>query len=141
MRTEKVILSFIAVAIGILVSGIAFYFYQATKTVPQKPPVAKASVTPTKLPHPAFSLTISTPEDEDVVASKTVKVAGKTSKDATVVVSTDTDDQVLTPSQDGSFNGTVTIGNGQNIIHFLAIAPDGQEIKITKTITYSTENF
>lgn len=141
MRTEKVILSFIAVAIGILVSGIAFYFYQATKTVSQKPPVAKVSVTPTKPPQPAFSLTISTPEDEDVVTSKTVKVAGKTNKDATVVVSTDTDDQVLTPAQDGSFNGTVTIGNGQNIIHFLAIAPDGQEIKITKTITYSTENF
>lgn len=141
MKKESVVLSFIAVVIGILVSGVAFYLYQSTKTIsPSK--VKTVSIAPTS-PTPASSiqLTVDQPKDEDVTDSKTVTVSGHTQANATVIITTLTEDLVVTPTKLGSFSTTVTIGNDQNPIEITAVGPDGQETKITRTITYSTESF
>ncbi len=141
MKKESVVLSFIAVVIGILVSGVAFYLYQSTKTIsPGK--VKTVSIAPTK-PATAspVQLTVDLPKDEDVTDSKTITVSGRTQPNATIVITTLTDDVVVTPTTLGTFSTTVTISSDQNPIEITAIGPDGQETKITRTITYSTESF
>ncbi len=141
MKKEKVVLAFIAAIIGLLVAGILFYIYQSTKTIsPSTPP--NNIVTQQKDPSSLnIFLNISKPTDEDVVETKVVEVTGKTKPDATVIVLTPVDEEVVAPSADGNFSTTVNIEDGQNIIEITAIAKNGEQIKIIKTVTFSTEKF
>lgn len=141
MKTEKIILSFIAVLIGILISGVVFYFYQASKTIPSSKTktISIAQATPT--PKPSIFLSVDSPKDEDVIDKKTITISGKTIKDATIIISTSASDQVITPALNGNFSSTAVIDDGQNEITITALAPNGEEVSVIKTVTFSTENF
>lgn len=76
-----------------------------------------------------------------VTDNKIVTVTGQSDPQATIIISTDTGDQVINPSSTGAFSTTVTIGTDENYIHIVAITPNGQEVEKTLTVTYSTENF
>jgi len=141
MKTERIILSFIAVIFGLLVAGVAFFIYQSTKTIS---PTQVKSITitqPTPTPVPSTLLTIDQPINESVVNTKGITLSGKTTPDATLILTTDTDDQVVTPAANGNYAITTTLNNGANQITITAIAPDGQETKKIITVTYSTEEF
>src|SRR5689334_8491471 len=98
MKIEKIALSFIAVIIGLLVAGIAFFLYQSTKTIPSSkiPKITITNPTPTLVP--TIFLSIDKPLDGTVVAQKSITISGKTKNDTTLVVSTQTDDQVIAPA-------------------------------------------
>lgn len=139
---ERIVLSFIAAAVGILVAGIAFSLYQYSKTVSKAPPKQMSVASPTEAPKPSsLFLGIESPKDEEVVQTRVVKLVGKTSRDAIIVVTTATADQVLTPSKTGEFSTTVNIDTGVNAISIVAIAPNGEEARETRTVTYTTESF
>lgn len=141
MKTEKIVISFIAVLIGILVAGLLFYFYQKTKVIPPAQTKTITVLSPTPTPLPTIFLTIDKPRDEEVVDVKTISIAGTTTADATIVISTNTDDQTVSPAKNGSFSTTVILQNGANRITVTAIAPNGEETSIVRTVSYSTENF
>lgn len=141
MKTEKIILSFIAALIGLLAAGVAFYLYQTTKTISPSQVKTVTVAKPTPTPKSSLFLSIDSPEDEDVTDRKTVTITGKTVIGATIVISTESSDQVVQASATGSFSTTATIDNGVNQIEITAIAPNGEEITIVRTITYSTETF
>lgn len=138
MKTEKIVLSFIATLLGLLVAAVAFYFF-STKTTP---PQAKViSISPTPTPVPSIFLTLHQPKDEGVVSNKTITVSGKTRSDAVIVILTNGVQNVISPSSSGNFSTQITIANGQNIIEVVAIAADGETKSIKKTLTYSEEEF
>lgn len=137
---ERVVLSFIAAAVGILVAGVAFSFYQHTKTAPKEVRIAP-SPAPTKVPTQTLFLHIETPKPEEVVTTRAVTVSGKTQRHAVVTVSTTASDYVFTPTASGDFTTTVTIDAGVNQIVTAAIAPNGEEVTETRTVTFSTESF
>lgn len=141
MKTERVVISFIAVLVGILAAGLAFYFYQSTKTIPSTKPKIITIATPTPIQKSSIFLTIDQPEDESVVNSKTITISGKTIPDATIIISSDSSDQIITPATTGAFSTTQIIDSDQNKIEITAIAPNGEEAKITKVVTFSSENF
>jgi hypothetical protein len=141
MKKEKVILSFVAILFGLLVAGIGFYFFQSTKTIPDKGAKDISLVSPTPTGFPSISLTLDKPKDEAVVDSKILVVSGKTQSNAVVTVITNSSEDVITPSSDGSFSTTVNLNDGQNILEVISIAPNGESITIKKTITYSQEEF
>ena len=141
MSKEKVVLSFIAVVVGILVTGVAFYLYEATKTIPPSKIKRIKISSPSPTPKSSIFLTIKDPEDEKVVNKKVVTVSGETRKDATVVILSPIDEDVIKPASSGNFSTTINIDNGQNNIEITAISENGEEIKITRTITFSTEEF
>lgn len=142
MKTERVILSFIAVLVGILVTGTAFYLYQSTKKpTPPDTKIITLSEEPTQAPVQSVALSIKSPTDEEVVGRKIVSVEGSTEEDATVIIVTPVDQVVLTPTSSGNFSATVNIDDGQNFIEITAISSKGDEITITKTVTFSTEDF
>lgn len=143
MKKEKVVLSFIAVLAGLMVSGIAFYFYQTTKAInaPKEETITvNTPPTPTSFKESIF-LNIDSPKDETVADKKILTVSGKTVKDATVAISTNTDDEVVPVTQDGNFTTTVNLTDGQNKIEITAINESGEEKTVIKTVTYSTEDF
>lgn len=141
MKTERIVLSFIAILIGILVAGIAFYLFQATKTIPSSKTRPISAIAPTSTPKSSIFLTIESPKDEEVIDKKTVTISGKTISQAIIVISTSTADQVISPTTTGSFSATATLIDGQNQIQITAIAPNGEEVKVERTVTFSTEMF
>lgn len=141
MKTEKIVLSFIATLFGLLVAGIAFYFFQATKTVMPSDTKVISFTSPTLTPLPSIFLTLDRPKDEEVVTSKIMIISGKTSSSAVVVVMTDSREDVITPTSNGDFSTTVSIDDGQNIVEVTAIAPNGESTTVKKTVTYSQEEF
>jgi len=140
MKKERIALSFVAASIGLLVSGLIFFVYQTARTIPRTQ--RRVLITsPNPSPKPSIFLTVESPKHEEVVDRRLVSVLGKTTKDATVVLSLQSTDYVLTPSSSGDFSITVAIENGVNVIEILAIAPNGEEAKEVRTVAYSTESF
>lgn len=145
MKLEKVILSVIAIIVGLIAAAIAFYLYQMTKTLPEtdnKPISVNNTInTPTPTPNDDNFLTIDNPKDESVFDTKTIKVSGKTMPNSTVIVSTEGNSQVVTPAQNGDFSLNETIGEGTSVLTITAIFPNGDEKQIMRTVTYTTSNF
>lgn len=141
MKAEKVILAFVALFFGLIVAGTAFYFIQSARGTKPQTQQNTQNTSPTKAPSNELTLVLDKPKDEEVVENKLVTVSGRTEKDAIVVVSTPLGDEVITPAENGSFTATITIDSGYNEIIFTAIASTGEETKVVRTITYSTEDF
>lgn len=143
MKAERVILSFVALLIGLGVAGGVFYLYQSTKTVqaPGKKPLPTI-VLPTPTPQESTHLLIvDKPKDEEVTDDDTVTVSGKTESDATIVVDSGSDIQVAKPTASGAFTLTLTLDEGENVIQILAKFPDGTEKSDQRTVTISSEDF
>ena len=144
MKAEKVVLSFVAILVGLIAAGIAFYLYQATKTIPpsQTKPVAIV-ISPTRAPlsDNEHLLKIDSPRNEEVFDKKLITVSGKTVSGSSLVVSTEDNDQVVKPAGSGDFTLTTTIPDGTSVMHITVIFPDGTEKNESRTVTFSTENF
>lgn len=140
MRIEKIILAIVGVVAGLFVAGIAFYIYQTTRTI--SPTTIKtitlASPTPSAAPVP---LVVQSPTDGQVSTSKIVTVSGKTDPTATIVVTTDTTDTVVSPSAAGDFSLSLTLTSGENRILVTAILPNGQETQQTITVGVQGNDF
>ncbi len=141
MKKEQVILLFIATVIGILVAGAIFYLYQSTRIVPGNKLKTISISSPPPTPRPSIFLTVGSPIDQEVIDTRTITVSGKTSSDAVVAILTQNSHQMVTPAGNGDFSVTLTISDGQNIIEITAIAPNGEEAKVTRTVTFSSEEF
>jgi hypothetical protein len=141
MKKEKLILSFVAIFFGLLVAGIAFYLFQTTKTIPNSNSKTISLISPSPTIPPSISLVLDQPKDEAVVDSKVLVVSGKTQSNAVVVITTDSSEDVVTPSENGGFSTTVNLDNGQNMLEVTSIAPNGESITVKKTVTYSLEEF
>lgn len=141
MKTEKIVISFIAVFIGILFAGIAFYFYQSTKVIPDTKTKTISIAPPTPTPKATIYLTLATPKNGEVFDKKVVTLSGKTVPGSLVIISGEESDEVVSPSSAGDFSSTITITDGGNIISVTAIAPNGEQISQTRTVTFSTESF
>lgn len=140
MTKEKIILSFAAVLIGLLVASGVFYFYQQTKILsPEKQKTVLTQPSPT--PKPLVLLVVDEPVDEKIYDTKIVKVSGKTEPDALIVILTENSEDVLNPAKNGDFSTTVTLENGANLIQITAIGKNGDTNTIERTISYSSESF
>lgn len=139
---ERIIIVFIALAIGLLVTTLIFFLYQQTKSIPNTSTNTKTSekIKPTSTPRGVL-LSIDTPNDQTLIDRRSIQVKGKTDPGNTIVVSSNLEDQVVKPSADGRFAVTITIGAGSNKLVTRAITPTGEEAIDTRVITYSTEEF
>lgn len=142
MKTEKIVISFIASLIGILAAAGAFYFYQTTKVIPSSE-IKTITLSPKPEPtnRPSIFLNIDAPTNEEVTDKKIIAVDGTTSPDAVVIITSGINEQVVTPSANGSFSTTITLDNDQNEISITAVSPTGEEITIVKTVTVTSEIF
>ena len=147
MKKEKLILSFVAALVGILVAGIAFYFYQSTKEI-SIPDIStseeeeeESSPTPTPKPKENDEITISEPNDETIVEKKTITIKGKTTKESIVLISSPSNSVLALASAKGEFSTEFDLEDGVNVIQFTEILPDGKKKSTIRTITYSTESF
>ncbi|EKD64587.1 MAG: hypothetical protein ACD_50C00340G0003 [uncultured bacterium] len=141
MKTERVLLSVLAVVLGLLVAGIVFFLYENTRNTPQEEAKIISPASPTPPSKSSVFLTVDKPKDEEVVEEKVIDISGKTTADAIVIVLTNNDEQVLTPTGNGDFSTTTTLEENQNFIETTAIAPNGESVHVLRVVTYSTEEF
>lgn len=137
MTKERIILAFVAVAAGLIVASSSFYFYQqkSVKNTPQQESPSQA--TPTKT---SAILEIEAPENESITDEKTVELKGKSLPQSIIVLSTNTNDFVLSADENGAFSQKITLSEDENLIAATAYTDNGSETK-ELTITYTTEEF
>lgn len=141
MKKERVILSFIALLIGLVVAGAAFYLYESTKTEEKDSPTTTV-VLPTPTPTEEGNLfVIDKPKNEEVVSSRSVTITGTTLPETYVIAQSTVEEQVAKSSNNGSFQFTLDIEDGVNVISITAVYPDGTQKTEKRIITHSTEDF
>ena len=138
---ERVIIVFIAVAIGLLITTLVYFLYQQTKITPQRTTTSPISLQATPTPGDAVFLVVETPSDESISDRRSIQIKGEKKSENTIVVSTNQEDVIVRPSADGKFSVTITIDAGSNKIITRAIAPNGAETVDTRIVTFSTEEF
>lgn len=142
MKTEKIILYFIATSFGLLVAGGIFYFLQTYKKVKPDQNTKTISIAiPSPTPIPSSFLNLEKPKDEEVVDTKNIKVFGKTAGDAVIIVVTNDTEEIITPAPNGDFTTNVALLVGQNIIEVTSIFSNGETKTVKRTVTFSTEDF
>ena len=139
---ERIIIVFIAIAIGLLVTTLIYFLYQQTKSIPHKTSnLVINNQIPSPTPKSSQYLTINEPTDESISAKRTIQIKGRTNPNSTIIVSTNQEDVVGKSTSDGNFAVSVTIDTGSNKIIVRSISDDGVEAQGTRVITYSTEEF
>ncbi len=141
MKKERIVLAFIAALIGLLVAGVIFFIYESTKSISAPQTKNNPITTKKENPNANIFLTISKPIDESVVGSRVVEITGKTKPDATIIILTPLDQKIVAPTSSGNFSTTVNIDSDQNIIEITAILRNGEQQKVLRTVTFSTEKF
>lgn len=140
---ERILIIFIAIAIGLVITTLIYFLYQQTKTIPQKAP-GKTDLASIGTVHPTQSpgyLVISAPTNDSLTAKRLVTIKGTTHPEDTLIISSNQEDTVAKPTPDGKFTTSITIDAGANIIIVRSIAPDGSEHKDIRIVTYSTDQF
>jgi putative hemolysin len=87
----------------------------------------QAAISPAAIP-----LQVLTPQDGSVVNTAQIKIAGSTAPDAVVSVNKD----ILIAQSDGTFETTITLEEGVNLIEIVASDASGNEAFVDLVVTY-----
>lgn len=132
----------IAILVGFALGlVITFGIWSANKALTsKKPPAAPEEVVPTEeiTPTPAFSLSISKPEDESVSNAEKITVSGTTEPEAYVVIIGEKGEEILEADEKGIFSTEVSLVSGTNEITISAFSENGDEVSKTLNVVYST---
>lgn len=141
---ERIIIVFVAVVLGLVITTVGFFIYESAKSVPEKtsiPQTAQKKENTHATPEKKLFLTIDSPTDESVTDKRTIEVKGKTNPENIIVVSTNQDDVVAKPTSEGQFSVSVIIDAGTNKLITRSIAPTGDETTDERTVSFTTEEF
>ena len=90
------------------------------------------------MPTPAFSLTLTSPEDELLTNEGTTTVSGKIQGASLIIISGNLEDKVIEASPD-SFETKIVLEEGPNEIQVTCLGPYGEEVSSLRTVNYSKE--
>ncbi|MEE8471236.1 MAG: Ig-like domain-containing protein [Dehalococcoidia bacterium] len=136
MKRLEIVLCFLLV---LAIGAISCASEEATPTpTPTSTPTPTPSPAATPVPTPTgLFLEVAELEDESVVDTASITVSGSTLPAATVSVSVNDEIQMADVSEDGSFNVTITLEEGPNLIEVIASDLEGNEVSTTLTIIYN----
>lgn len=141
MKKEMLLTVVMGLIIGLI---ITFGIYRARSAqTPEDAGVLSTSPSPT--PNASADstgmLVLHSPEDEQIVDSETVTVAGTTRPNIFVVIFVNGEETITTADSSGNFSVQRDLETGSNVIIVQAIAEDGTVTKIERTVIYSTVDF
>jgi hypothetical protein len=139
MRKEVLIAIVIGIGLGAIV---AFGVWRANLIL--GPKVKEAIQTPNGTNSPdsgtsSANLIITQPEDSTVFSNNSVTIKGSTIPNATVVLTSDEDEQVTLAGSDGTFEQDLTLASGPNNIVVTSYDDKGNQNTQKMTLVYSTE--
>lgn len=137
MKKERIILAFVAIIAGAIVASSIFYFYQQKDTK-----TGTSGETPTiTIANDKAILEIETPENESVTNEKTVDLKGKSIPKSIIVLTTNSEDFVLTADENGAFEKTIALADDDNIFSVTAYTDKGKSETKEITVTKNDEEF
>lgn len=143
---ERIIIVFVAVIIGLVLTTVGYLLYQSfnSPVAPKSPakPITDilSSSSPTPDPNNLY-VTLIDPKNESITDKRTITVKGKTNPGNTVVLSSNQEDIVATPADNGTFSTSITINAGANILIARAVSPNGEEVQEEYSVTFVSEDF
>lgn len=138
---ERIVIVFIAVAIGLIVTTLIFFLYQQTRSLPNNVTSNNSGINLTPTPIDEVPLFIEEPTDESLSDRRTITVKGQTNPENLIVISTNQEDIVAKPTSDGKFSVSIDIDTGSNKIVTRSITPKGATAEDVRIITFNTEEF
>ncbi len=131
MNKDTVVASVIGFGLG-LVAAIALWV--VPRLLPKAAPATKPTQQETVEASPKTSsnptqFAISSPQDGEITKNKSIKLEGNAPGTQMVVVSTNTDNTILTPKDTGSFSLNLDLNEGANHIVITSFNKDKQEVK------------
>lgn len=134
MRKEVLIAVFAGSLLGL---AIAFGIWRAN--IALSPKTKDSSSSPTPIQTSVNGLTIARPDDFEVITESSTPIAGISSFAYLVVISGESADYFITPSEDGSFDTTIELNEAANQIIIVAFDASGNQTEKRLTLALSTE--
>lgn len=129
------ILSHLAILIvGLSAIGALAYYLNKDKQLylyHQSGPVTKEPI--------SFNLDINNPDDNLLVYEKSLVVSGKTSPNAVVVISTNSEDYPIEVGDKGDFSRVISLNQGLNEITVNAFDSQGDNKTVIRSVYYTEE--
>lgn len=146
MKKEVFLAIFIGFILGLVITFGIWTANKSLQKMANQPDntVADASIETSPTPIPdnpisnTISLTISTPEDEFLTNSNTLKVTGKTLANAVVAIMSETGEVLVQADINGLFSADVSLEGGYNLITVTATDDKGNSSTQSLTVTYTT---
>jgi hypothetical protein len=98
--------------------------------------------TPVTMKPASFTLDIKNPEDESLIATKSLVISGKTGPKSSVVVAVDGISSTYTgveADSNGDFQLTVSLANGLNMLEIMAFDQQGNSKSLKRSVYYTEE--
>lgn len=140
MRKEVFLAIFAGIGAGLV---LAFGVWRLTSNLKKDNPQPSENPTPGEhSPGPVngdLSITLSSPNNFDVVTDSPIKISGLTKPDAIVIVSTESKDYMTTAEKDGSFETEVSLSGGLNNLVVSSFDETGKSVVARLNLVYSSE--
>ena len=134
---------FIAITVGFILGLIiTFGVYRAQTSL--KAQVVEPTPTPAQemtnaTPAPSqHSLTITSPEDNDIITQEEIDITGLTSPNSYLTITSTNDEEIFESDDTGNFMSKIKLTGGANLIKVTSINPQGQEASKELTLVFST---
>ncbi len=133
--------NFIGVMTIIMIAGLVYaaYLYIQLYGLPIATDFKLKDYRPVTQTPTNLTLELNNPDDQTLSFDKNIIVSGKTASHATVLISTDNNDQVIEASNTGDFSQVVPLSSGLNQLLIMAFNLGGDQKQITRTVYYSEE--
>lgn len=142
MKKEVILAITIGFALGLVITFGIWTANRSLKGLPgstQATPVSVAATPSTTSDQSqSVSLSLSSPADEALVDTNKIEVSGTTQANATVVVLSEDDQQIVTADKEGKFLVKVGLIGGFNVIRVVVYDNEGHSTQQSVTVTYST---
>jgi hypothetical protein len=140
MRKELIIAIIVGVGLGLTV---AFGVYRANSylnTDPSSPNLGSQPATQETILSPqSANLTLSKPNQNEVITTSPVQVSGITKASSWLVISGEEEDYLVQADNQGTFTVDVDLSSGINQIVISAFDEEGTKNSHNLTLVYSTE--
>lgn len=94
---------------------------------------------PVTTPPKTLRLDLDQPADDSLTFTPSIIISGQTAPGVNILITTDTDDLVITSKADGSFSTVLNLDEGVNRITAVVFDATGDSKSATRTVYYSKE--
>lgn len=107
----KIVLIILSLIFLCSIGYFSFYYFWGSYKKPISPFIASGPVTSSPV---SLILNLSSPDDNLLIFDADLLVQGKTSKGAGVIISSNEEDQIIEPGNQGNFSATLKLQQGVN---------------------------
>ncbi len=146
MNKDALLATAIGFVVGLFITGMLLVGPKLSAFLP-KITLPSFSLPQSKTPETANQPTANTPSfaidsplPDSIESEPTILVSGTATAGATIIIQTDSDDEVVLAKEDGKYAGKIALAEGKNDITVTGYSKGAQETR-SVTVFYTPEEF